>query len=190
MSRKMGDSTTVSDIPTTVDICAIYANGIYAAHAADIAARFPAARYGWARIDVTGALADVADVLDVETGDASPGTANLWVQSWHKLGRHGLPVLYVNRANMSAVESACASGGSKLGVHYLLWVATLDGTQYTGPGVAACQWRGQAQTGGHWDESIVYDDALWLPASQPAKVTKSQAQTALATVGMYVGQQP
>ena len=191
-NRVMGDSTNLIDIPPTVQVAAVYFNGRYAVTQAQLAARFPHDRYGWCWIDGAGSNADKADVLDVETGDATPATANLWVQSWHVLKRPGLPVLYVNRGNMGAVEAACKTGGSVLGTHYLLWVATLDGTEYTGPGVAACQWKGQAQTGGHWDESVVYDASLWPTVTSspppPPAVTKVQAQTALATLTRYVNQ--
>ncbi len=132
----MGDSVRPDSIPLTVSIAATYANGRYAVTDAAVAARFPRARYGWCRIDVTGTLADAADVLDVEAGDATPATANLWVQSWHVLRRPGLPVLYVNRANMPQVIKACQSGGSEPGRDYGLWVATLDGTpQWSRPSI-------------------------------------------------------
>ena len=129
---------------------------------------FPDDKYGRVRIDVTGQYADTADVLDVETGDASPATASLWVQSWHKLKRPGLPVIYCNRESLVAVQAACAAGGSKLGIDYGLWVATLDGTRYTGAGVVACQFGSH----GTWDESVVYLDTLWLPVAAPAPAPK------------------
>jgi hypothetical protein len=160
----MGDSVRPDSIPLTVSIAATYANGRYAVTDAAVAARFPRARYGWCRIDVTGTLADAADVLDVEAGDATPATANLWVQSWHVLRRPGLPVLYVNRANMPQVIKACQSGGSEPGRDYGLWMPH-----------------------GDWDESIVYDDSLWLPQPpRPAAPDRAQAQAALAVLAAYV----
>lgn len=185
MTRTMGDSTDLAAIPLTVQVAAAYYNGhIGVVTPAQLEARFPHARYGHAWIDVTGANADKADVLDVERGDATPATANLWVQSYHVLKRPGLPVLYVNRANKDATVSACASGGSVLGRDYGLWIATLDGTRITGPGIVACQFGAH----GTWDESVVYDDSLWLPVvpPKPAVPTRAQALAALATLAAYV----
>ncbi len=185
MSRTMGDAVNLTAIPASVAVAATYINGHEGVSTPEqLEARFPHARYGHVWIDVTGERADRADVLDVEPGDAGPGTANLWVQSWHKLGRKGLPVLYVNRSEIGAVEAACASGGSQLGRDYLLWVATLDGTQYAKPGVIACQ----VTDHGTWDESVVYDDAIWPPAAPPAPkppaphITPQQAHAAIAQI--------
>jgi hypothetical protein len=185
MTRMMGDGTNALGIPQTVQLAAGYWNGSYTWTTVEWS-RFPADRYGLVRIDVTGQHADTADVLDVENGDASPFTANLWVQSWHKLGRKGLPVIYVNRSNMQAVTGACKSGGSVLGTHYGLWVATLDGTKVAGPGIVACQFAGH----GSWDESVVYNDAIWLPVRPAPPVpapTKAQALAALETLTDYIG---
>lgn len=188
--RVMGDSTVLADIPLTVNVAATYANSLYAVSEANVQARFPHAKYGWCRIDVTGALANSADMLDVETGDASPATANLWVQSWHTLKRTGLPVIYCNRGNESAVISACQSGGSVLGKDYGLCVATLDGTQATGNGIVACQYQGSAQTGGNWDTSVVYDASVWLPVSPSpvAPVSKAQALAAVSTLSQFLSE--
>jgi hypothetical protein len=188
-TRTMGDSTTLDDIPTSgIDIVAWYINGRYAIAEADVQARFPHDRYGWVAIDVLGTRADAADMLDVETGDATPDTANLWVQSWHVLKRPGLAALYVNEGNERAVINACASGGSELGVQYGLVVATLDGLTVSGTGILACQNKGTKLTGGHWDESVVYVNNLWLPITAPAVVTRAEAESAVALVTRYVEQ--
>ena len=187
MTRIMGDSTSLTAIPLTVNIAAAYYNGhVGVATAAQMQARFPHDKYGWCLFDVTGANADKADALDVENGDATPATANLWVQSWHKLGRPGLAPLYVNRGNEQAVISACESGGSKLGAQFGLIVSTLDGTIVPpGTGILACQVKGAKLTGGDWDMSLVYDASLWLPVAPPPKpmvVSDAQAKAAAASV--------
>lgn len=66
-------------------------------------------------------------------------------------------------SNMEAVEAACKAGGWTLGTHYKFWLATLDGTQLAPPGVVACQFGAH----GTWDESVVYDDSIWLPVAPP-----------------------
>lgn len=195
----MGDSTTLSDVPLTVNVVATYINGhIGVSTPAQLEARFPHAKYGHVWIDVTGANANTADVLDVETGDATPAIANLWLQSWRVLKRTTFPVIYCNRSNQAAVVAACASGGSILGKHYGLWIATLDGTQVSGNGIVACQWKGAKQTGANYDESLVYDSSIWLPVA-PAPVpaptpvpkpapgpTQAEAEAALTTLTQFV----
>lgn len=196
MTRLMGDSTTLADIPLTVNIAAAYYNGhVGVVTAAQMQARFPHSRYGWCLIDVTGANADKADMLDVETGDATPATANLWVQSWHALGRPGPAPVYVNRGNEQAVISACQSGGSKLGVQFGLIVATLDGTVIPpGPGTLGCQVKGASLTGGNWDMSLIYDASLWLPVAPPVPApvppTRADAQSALSILARFVQEAP
>ncbi|HLI36937.1 MAG TPA: hypothetical protein VKV80_06295 [Streptosporangiaceae bacterium] len=194
-TRIMGDSVVLSSIPLTVNIAAAYINGRYAVSQAELEARFPHDRYGHCWIDVDGSRANAADMLDVENFDATPATANLWVQSWHILRRASIPVIYCNRGNEQAVITACASGGSVLGKHYGLCVATLDGTQVTGNGIVACQWKGAAQTRGNWDETLVYDGSLWPPAapkpviaSPPAgpPPSKAAALSALETISEYI----
>ena len=193
-NRIMGDSAAgINAIPLSVNVAAAYIDGhIGLATQAEMEARFPHARYGHVWIDVTGAHADTADVLDVETGDATAAIANLWVQSWRKLGRKTLAVVYVNRGNEQAVVAACESGGSVLGKDYGLWVATLDGTQVTGPGVVACQWKGSKLTGGDYDESLVYGSSLWLPVAPPPVpkpvVSRVQAQQALSVLAQFVAE--
>ncbi len=180
MSRTMGDSTDLAGIPATVAVVATYINGhVGVSTPEQLEARFPHARYGHVWIDVDGSRADRADVLDVEPGDAGPGTANLWVQSWHALKRPGLPVLYVNRSEIDAVVAACLSGGMRLIHEYGLWVATLDGTQYEGAGVVACQ----VTDHGTWDESVVYDASIWLPVAPPKpRITPQQAHDAIVKI--------
>jgi hypothetical protein len=190
-NRIMGDSTTLADIPTSVAVVATYGNGSYATTEAAVEARFPRARYGHARIDVNGERADIANVLDVETGDATPPVARVWVQSFRKLHPGQLPVVYCNRSPMPAVIAECAKAGLVPGAHYGLWIATLDGTEVphrAGDGIVACQHKGAAQTGGHWDESVIYDPNIWLPATapKPAGPSKAAALAALGTLRAYL----
>ena len=52
------------------------------------------------------------------------------------------------------------AAGLEIVKDFRLWIATLDGTK-TVPdmtGVTAVQFAGENMTGGHFDESIVYDD--------------------------------
>lgn len=167
MTRIMRDSTTAADIPAAgADIIAGYGNGRYAWSKEDWA-RFPHAQH--ARIDVNGSDADGCSILDVETGDATPAQAPGWIRRRHAL-HGGRATVYCNRATMPAVVQHCKADGLVLGADWVLWVATGDGTK-TLPdmhGVVAVQDRWQNLTGGHWDESIVYDDHWHAPAPKPA----------------------
>ena len=184
MTRTMGDSTTPTDIPLTVQAAAFYASGAYTATTEQAEARFPHARYGRAWIDVTGQRPD-AQVRDWETGDKA-GSLEQWVIDHNRISGKKDAVVYCNRATIAEVRQL--TGSQILGRDYFLWVATLDGTVY-GPGqlagVVACQVKGQNLTGGHYDLSLVYDDSLWLPLAPPKpaapRVTQAQAKAAIAS---------
>lgn len=171
MTRTMRDSITVTDIPVSgADIVAVYRNGTYKADPVAVHKRFPGVPVAW--IDVNGTAYGNSIILDIETGDATPSTAPIWVaKRWATVhqprGLNNIPVLYVNRSNIGAVKMRCHDYGLTLGHDYKLWVSTLDGTA-TLPdmtGVVAVQSKGSKLTGGHYDESIVYD-ATWLPIAQ------------------------
>lgn len=195
MTRVMGDSVSYLAVPAGVQVAASYATGPYAVAQATVQQRFPRARYGWCRIDVNGALPS-ADARDWEAGDKS-GSLEQWVAAHNQAAGRKTAVVYCNRATIPEVRRL--TGAQVLGTDYFLWVATLDGTvvapgpdhlqapPYTYPGVVACQLKGAALTGGDWDQSLVYDDALWTPAAPPAPapaplVTRAQAQAALAGI--------
>src|SRR5207248_2474295 len=71
---------------------------------------------------------------------------------------------------LTPVFNALNAAGMHVMRDFRLWPATLDGTRKLADmtGVTAVQARGEAQTGGHYDESDVYDDAwLMLPPEGP-----------------------
>ena len=168
MTRLGRDSTTLADIPVAgTQLVMVYANGLYRVLLQDVVARFgPQVPVAW--IDVNGS--DVyADVLDVETGDATPAGAVVWVKAKLLTKPVYPPVVYCNRATLTPLFNAMGAAGLHVGTHFRLWIATLDGTR-TVPdmtGVTAVQYAGEAQTGHHYDESIVYD-AAWKAAPAPA----------------------
>lgn len=172
MARLMRDSTTLADIPThNLDIVAVYINGRFAVTEKQVRARFPHIPIAW--IDVNGTHPE-ADILDVETGDATPAGAVLWVkakrlrqlQATHPLYP---PIIYCNRATLTPLFNAMNAAHLHVAHDFMLWPATLDGTKRLADmlGVTAVQARGEAQTGGHYDESDVYDPA-WLAPPAPA----------------------
>lgn len=167
MTRTMGDSTNMNAIPTTVNIAAVYDDGHLGVEtAAQLAARFPHAKYGQVFIDVTGAT-PAAQVRDWETGDKG-GSLQQWVIDHNKASGRKDAVVYCNVSTIPEVRNL--TGTQILGTDYFLWVATLDGTlfgpsQY--PHVVACQIKGASLTGGDWDMSLVFDNSFWQPVTPP-----------------------
>lgn len=164
MTRIMRDSTAAADIPVNgTQLAAGYGNGAFKWSPQDYA-RFPDAAHVY--IDAIGSDPAGCGVLDVETGDATVATAVTWTKARLALKPSYPPVIYCNRSTLTPLFNAMNAAGLHVIRDFRLWVATLDGTK-TLPdmtGVTAVQWGGQAQTGGHYDESIVYDDSWHAPA--------------------------
>jgi hypothetical protein len=192
-TRIMGDSTSLLAIPLSVAIAAVYDDGHLGVEtAAQLEARFPHVKYGHVFIDVTGANPK-AQVRDWETGDKS-SSLEQWVTAHNKASGRKDAVIYCNRSTIPEVRQL--TGTQILGADYFLWIATLDGTVATGPGIIGCQVKGAGLTGGDWDMSLVFDGALWLPVTpkpKPVLVSKERAEAAvsaavasLATLAVYV----
>jgi len=187
MTRIARDSVTASDIPTEgCQLFGGYVNGRVSQWKESDWERFP--KGTTYTIDVLGTMFD-ADELDVEVGDPTdtvgfPVTVN-WVK---KHEGNFLPILYANRATLTPMFNALNKAGLYVGKHFLLHIATLDGKTKTVEdmtGVVAVQWKGAAQTGGHYDESIVYDDA-WKrvePIKPPAPPVVTMETGLLITNG-------
>ena len=185
MTRLMRDSTTAGDIPLPgTQLAGGYSNGQYQWSPADWA-RFPHSAH--ASIDVMGTDPH-ADALDVETGDATVPAAVSWVRAKLALHPAYVPLIYCNRATLTPLFNAMNADGLQIVKHFRLWVATLDGTKALGDmtGVTAIQFAGQAQTGGHWDDSLGFDAAWKAPVPPPPPpawitqaVTQAESLTAL-----------
>lgn len=167
MTRYCYDSTTAADIPANAPMVAGYVDGIYRWSAADWA-RFPNAVK--VRIAVNWTTND-GHVGDVEQGDMTPTTALSWVRMRRRNGVD--PTLYCTAGTMSAIAQVF-DGAGEPEPHY--WIATLDGSIFPiGGSVVACQYQGQAQTGAHYDRSLVAD--FWPGVdTQEADMTPEQAQ--------------
>jgi hypothetical protein len=174
MTRTMYDSTTAGDCPSDGDLYAGYVDGVFADFG-DMVRLHPGKRY--VRISVS-AFGGPADMLDVENEDATPEQAPGWVNRM-RASDVLLPAIYCNRGNEDEVAAAL-EGAHIPTTAVVLVVATLDGTE-TGPvtvrgyRVVACQNRGPAQTGGHYDASVVYADD-WMPTTA-APLPQFQPQT-------------
>ena len=181
MTRIMRDS----DTPTAIRI-----------HGTDLVAGYVSGRAKWpvkayarfrgipvARIDCYGTVPKKAEILDVEPG-CTPGVhaAVTWVKK-RKAAFPGAypPIIYCNRDKLTPLRHAMNAAGLRLVKDFRLWIATLDGTKRLDDmtGVTAVQYADEGITGGHYDESIVYDDD-WHPEDD-IPYTKKQ-------IRKYVGQ--
>lgn len=167
----MFDDVDVSLLPQS-DYYAGYADGIYANIAA-IKARFPNAGI----LSIAVKATDVADCLDVETGDAT----NPEVVSWYKLAlSKGVtkPCIYTSVSNVDSVVSALAAAGIGRS-SYRLWSAHYGlGVHICGPStckvtITACDATQYTDTanGESLDESIALAN-FFTTVTPPAPVTE------------------
>lgn len=168
MTRTGRDSTTAADIPQTGTQVAIgYANGTYQWSQADWD-RF--AHIPHAMIDVNASNPS-ADVLDIEQYDATVAQAPGWVRAHNTA--HAYPgILYCSRDTLTPLFNELNAAGLIVGRDFRLFVATLDGTRELPDmtGVWGVQHSGEAQTGGHYDESLIYDDTWKASVAPPSAV--------------------
>lgn len=192
-TRTMYDSVNVDGIPADGQLVAVYGNGRYKADPSAVTARFPADRYVTLWIDVTGANADTCQILDVETGDASPDTAAMWVQSYRVLHKNQLGTIYCNASTKDSVLSACQRAGQFAGRDYYLWIASWGASDTelnalrSESGVVAVQ----NVNSDNYDQSVVFD-AKWhpqpetAPAPKPPPSPEPKPGPVLLLVGGYI----
>lgn len=147
MTRTMYDTVTVEDIPPNAEMVAGYIDGIYA-NIGIMRQKFPHAVI--VEIAVNSHTND-GDVLDVETGDATPSEAVLWVKMRRQSGAD--PSVYCNASIWPHVRTAFKSAGVRE-PHY--WIAKWDGIASIPDGAVAKQYK-NAYSGHHYDSSIVAD---------------------------------
>lgn len=109
--RLMYDAVTLANVPSDATMVACYMNGIYE-NVAECAARFPHALRPTisvrAFVDSQHPSVD-ADVLDVETGDATPGQAPAWAADMRRKGR--VPTVYCNESTLPVCKNYFAVAG-------------------------------------------------------------------------------
>lgn len=152
-----------------------YINGSYAWTQADWDL-FPHA----VRVQITvTASADAGDVLDVESGDATPGQTAGWIQR-RKASGYYRPSIYCSLDVVPAVRQG--TGAYILGRDYDIWVADWTGSPHevTAVGLprATCS-ATQYENTANYDLSVVYD-AGWphrtAPQQPPPKPARPPAQ--------------
>lgn len=172
MTRIMGDAVNFAAIPKSVNMVAVYRNGLYAADPAAVAKLFPPSKYVTVWIDALGNAPESCQVADVEMGDLDPKEFPGWAKKRAELVHTSLPTGYCDRSTYSALTSYCKAAALIAGTHYQLWISTLDGTEtmngkglWTYPGVIGCQKSGGPKAA--YDMSVIYDDK-WHPLAKAA----------------------
>lgn len=163
MTRLGRDSTKAADIPLSGTEVAIgYVNGSWP-WSADDWSRF--AHVPHLAIDVNGSHPE-ADCLDIEQGAATVGHAPGWTREHNQVRRDYPAILYCDRSTLTPLFNAMNADHLIVGRDFRLFIATLDGTRAVQDmtGVWGVQYAGEAMTGGHYDDTIVYDDAWKRPA--------------------------
>lgn len=161
MTNTLYDSTNAANIPSYATLMAGYINGKWPSYY-NMAIRFPTATV--LTITVKAHNPDgsyvVADILDVEAGDALPAEAPGWVAAMRQLNR---PVIapYCSRLG-TWQDTIKAFQGAPLPD---FWVADYTGQPHLVPGSVATQWT---------DHANIYDISLtngsW-PLSTPIPPT-------------------
>lgn len=160
MTRYMYDAVTPGNIPSSATMVAGYADGLYANMGA-MAARFPHA----IRVSIAVRWTTRAQVLDVESGDATPAQAVQWcTQTMADKSNKELTV-YCGMDAWASVRAAFRSAGV---TEPNYWVAAYDGNATVPAGAVAKQYLGDYNG---YDKSVVAD--YWpgvdaAPAPQPS----------------------
>lgn len=159
--RQMADAVTVANLPPGMDLYAGYGNGYYT-NAGAILRRFPTAKV--VTIDVIG-NEPTCDILDIETGDATPASAPGWIA-------RGGKGLYCNSSTWPAVEQAMADAGMGIPPSGY-WIAHYDNTPAIPPewikrGAMAKQYAGGVTA--PYDSSSVAD---YWPGIDPEPIGDS-----------------
>jgi hypothetical protein len=154
------DSTDPADIPDHAALIFAYIDGRYATNANVARALHPKAIIK----TITSEHTAGADIIDCETGLATPSTAAGWARSEHQAGRH--PTIYCNHATWDAVKNAVRAAGVTGKVDY--WIAAYPGIgPELYPGTVAHQYLGSPEGGspGHFDVSVADPD--WVYGRKP-----------------------
>lgn len=174
MPRRCYDSTNAADVPIDTDIVCGYINGSFKWSDADWA-RFPGKPQ--VRISVN-AQTDDGNCLDVESGDAYPTEAPMWVKMRRAAGVD--PTCYVNLQNWQLVKDAFAAYQIPE-PHY--WLAHYDNVATIPDGCVAKQYANEPLTGGHYDASVCAD---YWPGVDPAQGEGPMTDTQMAELKAFI----
>jgi hypothetical protein len=170
---RMYDSVDPFDIPTDATVVAGYVDGRYAWTDA-----------GWQRFSHTPRLTITvlngdADVLDVETGDATPDEAVRWVASQRAAGRPH-PGVYCN-TNLWPTVRATFRAHQVPEPWY--WVADYDGRPDIPEGAVAKQYIDAPGSGGHYDLTAISPELItYLHTGGKAMISPDDANLIATTI--------
>lgn len=149
MTRTMYDSVSANGVPTDGDLYAGYVNGNYPSYEG-LVTRFPYKPILAISVDPS----HPADILDCETGDATPEQCPDWAELCRSFGY--VPCVYMNSSTWPSVEQQFMLQHIN---PPLWWVANYDDGPVVPPGAIAVQWRGDVHdaAGSNYDQSLVSD---------------------------------
>jgi hypothetical protein len=155
MNLTMYDSTNPLDIPADVQAVAGYLD-LWPADSWDRFTKTQLKRYIARNVNEGG------DTCDVETGDLTPAEAPVWTRNRIAAGVFR-PWGYCNLNTKPALFSAMANAGLVLHKDWEWWSAGyFDGSPRLDPDAIATQYANPATSGGHFDLSLVSEDAFML----------------------------
>jgi hypothetical protein len=167
----MYDSTNPLDIPVDAPAVAGYMDGLY--QWSDSAwSRFRTQL----RLDIT-VLGNAADVLDVETGDATPDQAVEWVRSM-RAHDYPYPGVYCN-SNLWPTVKATFDAHRVDQPWY--WIADYDGRPDIPDGAVAKQYQNAPGSGGHFDLSVISDELITYITSGGKRMISQDDANLIAT---------
>lgn len=188
------DDVTVDLIPADAQYVFYYVDGTYANGTA-MKARFPDAVLAGIAVNP----ADDADVLDVETGDATIADIYAWLKRQlanRKYRATSVPVIYTSVSNVDQMMLTMDANGFKHGSEYKIWSAHYTGTAHicspttckaTSYICDATQWTDTAD-GKSLDQSLVNTGFFAgkpvtpKPAPAPAPAPKPAVSTVTLTI--------
>ena len=117
---------------------------------------------------------------------ATIAQAPIWTRQHN--GQHPYPaIIYSSRDNLTPLFNTMNAAGLQIVHDFRLFIATLDGTKTVADmtGVWGVQYADAQMTGGHYDESLIYDDA-WKAAPPPPAPLPAPRHAAPAPPGLWL----
>jgi hypothetical protein len=127
--RTQYDAVTLANVPGDARAIACYVNGAYANHD-EAKRRFPDSLI----TTISVRSSELADVLDVEVGDAEPADCPDYFRRFKAARPHSKPVFYAPASWVADVEAHLRDAGIKRR-QYVIWSAHWTGRHICGPEV-------------------------------------------------------
>ena len=160
-NRKMYDSVNIDNLPLDGDVYAGYVGGNWPTYE-PLMKKFPHKPV----VSIAVQANQDAQVLDIESGDATPEQAAAWVARQIKLGRKR-PTIYTSHALMQDVLNEIAKAKVE---RPDFWIADWTGAAHAIPGAVAVQWASNDR----FDETVITDPTWPEVASAPKPAPKPE----------------